>query len=191
MGSRVQPGKAQPERVNLQFVRCEESPVDIGDFVFAAGGRLDVPCYIYHLVGVEVQADYGIVALRLRRFLLYAEAVALFVEFCDAVALRVVDPVAEDRGFAFLLGASDRFLEQPGKTSSVEDVVSQDEADAVVSDEVSANGEGLCKAVRGGLLCVLEVHSVVRPVPEKPFEARQVERGGDDKDIPYPCLHQN
>ena len=56
---------------------------------------------------------------------------------------------------------------------------------------VGANGEGLCKAVRGGLLCVLEVHAVVRAVSEKPLEARQVERRGDDKDIPYPCLHQN
>ena len=98
VGAGVEPGEAAAKGLDLEFAVGEKGLVDAGDLQFAAGGGLDVLGDVHHLVGVEVEADDGVVALGLFRFLFDAQAVAVLVEFSDAVAFGVGDPVAEDGG---------------------------------------------------------------------------------------------
>ena len=81
----------------------------------------------YYLVGVEVEADYRIVAFGMLRFLFDREAVAILVEFGYAVAFRIVDPVAEDGCFILLLSCLDSILQDFGETCTVEYIVAEDE----------------------------------------------------------------
>ena len=147
-------------------------------------------CHIYHLIGIEVKSYYGIVALGLLRFLLYAEAVAVLVELGHAIAFGVADPVAEDCGFILLLGRADGLPEHSGETCSMEDIVAQYQAGTVVTDEVLADGEGLCQTGGRGLFGILEMYTIVGAVTKEPLETGQVERGGYDEYLTDTCQHQ-
>ncbi len=190
VGAGVEPGEAAAEGLDLEFAVGEEPLVDGRDLQFAAGRGLDALGDLHDLVGVEVDARDGVVALRLGRFLFDAHAVALAVEFGHAVALRVADPVAEDGGLALLLGRPDRFQQQGCEAHAVEDVVSQDQAGAIAADELLSDEEGLRQAVRAGLLGIRETDAVVGAVAQQAPEGRQVLRGADDQDVPDARQHQ-
>ncbi len=213
VGAGVEPGEAAAEGLDPEFAVGQEPLVDARDLQFAAGGGLDALSYLHDLVGVEVDARDGVVALRLGRLLLDAEAVAVFVKLGHAVALRVADPVAEDGGLGGVIlrlaegsgffaslrmtrnvpvtgGVCHRFAKQVGEAHTVEDVVAEDQAGAVVADEVLSDEEGLRQAVRRGLLGVGEADAVVRAVAQQPFKSGQVLRGADDQDVPDARQHQ-
>ena len=213
MGPGVEPGEAAAQDLDFQLAVLQEGLVHARNFEFAAGAGLDPLGDLDDLVGVEVEADDRIVALRVRGLLFDAQAVAPVVEFGDAVALGVGDPVAEDGGFGEgrffaalrMTGGAlrmtgrklrragsvfHRLLQQLDEAVAVDDVVAEDHADAVVADEVLADEEGLGEAVRGGLLGVREADAVVGAVPEQAPEAREVLRRADDQDVADPRQHQ-
>lgn len=123
--------KLSAEGLDFEFAIFEEALVDGGDLVFASCRRLDVGCYIDHLVRIEVEADYGIVALRTGWLLFDGEAVAFFVEFYHSIALGIIDPIAEDCGFLLLFGCADGFFEPLGEACALEDAVAKDKAGGV------------------------------------------------------------
>ena len=112
MRAGVEPCKAASECLHLQFAILQELLVDGGYLQLATGRGLHVLRHAHHLVGVEIEADDGIVRLGLLGLLLYREAVALAVELRHAVALGVVDPVAEDGCLLVLLGIDDGLAQQ-------------------------------------------------------------------------------
>ena len=190
VGAGVEPGEAAAEGLDLEFAVGEEPLVDGRDLQFAAGGGLDALGDLHDLVGVEVEARDGVVALWLGRLLFDAEAVAIFVKLGHTVALRVADPVAEDGGLAFFFGGAHRLQQEIGEAHAVENVVAKDQAGAVVSDELLPDEEGLREAVGAGLLGVGEADAVVGAVAQQAPEGRQVLRGADDKNIPDSRQHQ-
>ena len=190
VGAGVEPCEASRQDADLELAVAQEFLIDGGDLQFPPGGWLYVRGHVHDLVGVEVEADDGIVALGMLRLLLDGEAVALVIEFGHAVAFRVVDPVAEDGGLSVLLGIMDRIPEDSRESGSVEDVVAEDETGGVIADEFAADDEGLRQAVGGGLLGVFEAHAEVGAVAEEAAESGEVVGGGDDEDIPDSGLHE-
>ena len=190
VGAGVKPGKASAECLDFEFFVAQEPLVYCGYLQFATCGGLDGLGYVHHLVGVEVETDYGIVALGVLRLFFYAEAVALAVEFCHSVALGVADPIAEDGGLVVFFGCADGFAEEAGESVAVEDVVAKYEAGGVVPYEFLAYDEGLCESVRRGLLGILKVHTIIGAVSEESFEAGEVVWGGDDEYIPDTRQHE-
>ena len=73
----------------------------------------------------------------------------------------------------------------------MEDIVSQDHADAVIADEFLADDEGLREAVRRRLLGVCEADAVVRAVAQQAPEGREVCRSRDDQNVPDAGLHED
>ena len=189
MGAGVQPGKASAKDLDLEFAVFEEFLVHGGDFQFSPGAGPDVFGNIHYLVGVEVEAHHGVVALGLLGLFLNAEAIALFVKFGHAVTLGVRYPVTEDGGFLVFFGILHSLAEEAGEAAAVEDVVSQDQASAVVTNELLTNDEGLGKAIGAGLFGVLKVYAVVGAISQQALEAREVVRGADDKDVPDSRQH--
>ena len=190
VGAGVEPCKTARQDLHLEFAVVEEFLIDSGDLEFASGGGLDSCGYVNYLVGVEVEAYYGIVGLGVLGFFLDGEAVALLVEFCYAVAFGVIDPVAEHGGFAILFGGFDAAAEDLRETGAMEDVVAEHEAGGVVADEVAADDEGLGEAVGRGLFGIAEVDAVVAAVAEEALEAGQVVGRGDDEDVADAGEHQ-
>ena len=189
--ARVQPSKAASQRLHLQLPVLEEALVHRRDLQLTACRRFDGLCHVHHLVRVEVQSHHGIVALGLLRLLLDAQAVAVTVELSHAVAFGIAHPVAEYRGLPVLLGRADGFLQQSGQPAAVEDVVTQYEADRVVTDELLADDERLCQSVGRRLLGVLQPYSEVASVTQQAPERGQVCWGGDDQDVADSRQHQH
>ena len=191
MGAGVEPCEAAPERLHFQFTILEEALVHGRDLQFAAIRGLDCCGYIDHLVGVEVEAYDGIVRLRLRRFLLDAEAVAMGVEFSHTIALGVVHPIAEHGGFALMLGRVDGLAQQRSEARAVEDVVAQDQACCIVAYELAPDDEGLGQSVGRWLLGVAKIDAVVRTIAQQAAEGGQVVGRRDHEDVADASLHQH
>ena len=187
----IQPGETATEDLHLQLAVFQELLVHGGDLQLAAGGGLDGLGHVHHLVGVEVEAHHGVVALGHFGFLLDAETVTLLVEFRHTITLGVAHPVAEDGGFLVLLGILHGIAEQRGEAGTVEDVIAQHETGAVVTDELLSDDEGLGQSVGRGLLGVFKVHAVVGAVAQEAFEAGEVVGGGDDEDVADAREHQS
>lgn len=188
-GAGVQPRVAAAQGDDGQRPLLQVHLVECGDLQLAAGRRLNLMRLGGDVARVEVQAGDGVGALGALGLLLDGDGPPLAVELHDAEALGVVHVVAEDRGAA-RLGVLDGARQVAGQAVAVEDVVAQHQGARLSADEVLADGEGLCQAVRRGLLRVGEVHAVARAVPEQALEVGQVGRGGDDQDVPDARQHE-
>ena len=106
------------------------------------------------------------------RLLFDAKAVALCVKLSYAVALWVIDVIAEDSGLSFLINGLYALLQQLCEACSVEDVVAEYETSAVIADKLLADGESLCQAAGIRLLCILKLHSHVATVAKQTLKHR-------------------
>ena len=188
-GAGVQPRVAAAEGDHGQRPLLQVHLVERGDLQLAAGGGLDLVGLSGHVARVEVQSGDGVGALGLGGLLLDGDGPPLAVELHDAEALGVVHVVAEDRGAA-RLGVLDGARQVAGQAVAVEDVVAEHQGARLAGDELLADGEGLRKSVRRGLLGVGEVHAVARAVAEQALEVGEVGRGGDDQDVPDARQHE-
>src|SRR5579872_1947582 len=93
-GSRIQPGRSPVEYRDSELSPAQVFLVDIGDLIFAAGGWLQMFGNIHHGVVIEIQAGYGIIALRFVRFLFDRDGLVAGVEFDNAVPLRIADLIS-------------------------------------------------------------------------------------------------
>ena len=186
----VQPGEAAAEGLDQQSVVGQEGLVHGGDFQLAAGGGLDRRRDVHDAVRIEIQAGHGVVGLGNGRLFLDGDAFAGGVELRHAVAFRIADPVAENGGEP-ARSVGNRLLQLRFEPGTVEDIVSQHHAGRIVPDELSADDEGLRKAIRRGLLRIGKPNTVIGPVSEQPAEARQVIRRRDDEDIPDAGHHED
>ena len=117
------------------------------------------------------------------RFLLNRQAVACRIELRHAVTLGIVDPVAEDRGLAILLGRADGLAKKARETRAVEDIVPQNQTHGVIADEIRADQESLCKTVRGRLLGIRDTNPVVGAVAQQTTETTQILWRRDQEDV--------
>src|SRR5581483_4982256 len=124
-----------------------------------------------------VQASDRVARLRLVRFLLDAERAALGVELDHAIAAGIIDWIGEHGGAALAVQslAHDRH-----EVVAKEDVVAEDQRNAVAADELSADEE--CLRYAGGPLLhgVREAHAPLLAVAQELLEARRVLRRRDD-----------
>ena len=190
MGAGIEPCETSREGLDLQFTVLQEFLIDSGDLEFASCGGFDTVGYFHYLVGIEVEADYGIVAFRMFWLFLDGKAVAVPVEFGYAVAFRVIDPVAENCGFIFFFSSLNCVFEYFGESCSMEDIVTEDEAGGVIAYKVLADDEGLCEPVGRGLFGVGEVYSIIAAVTEEALESGEILRGGDYQYITYSGKHE-
>ena len=188
-GAGVQPRVSAAQRHHGQRPLLQVHLVERGDLELAAGRGPHFVRLGCHVARVEVQAGDGVGALGLGGLLLDGDGPALPVELHDAEALGVVHVVAEDRGAA-RLGVLDGARQVAGQAVAVEDVVAEHQRARLAGDELLADGECLCEAVRAGLLGVGEVHAVARAVPEQALEVGEVGRRGDDQDVPDARQHE-
>ncbi len=98
-----------------------------------------------------------------RRLLLDRERTAALIELDDPVALGIFDPVAKHR-CPGLLGY--RGGQVAAQALAEEDVVTENERDVVIADEVRPEDERLRYPLRACLLGVGEAHAELRAVAQ-------------------------
>ena len=91
----VKPSKAASEEFDFQAMLVQEGLIDGRDLQLSAGRWLDVACHFDYFVGIEVEANHGVVRLGMLGLFFNREYVALSVERRYAVPLGVVDVITE------------------------------------------------------------------------------------------------
>src|SRR5205085_10408918 len=173
----VEPGEAAAERLHLELRRFEVAAIEIGDLQLAARGRLEPRREVADPRVVEVQARHREVRARLLRLLFDADGAAALVELDDAVALRIVHAIGEDRRSA---GPRAGAAQRVGQSVSVEDVVAEDQAARRAGDELASDDERLRQSAWIRLRRVLEVDAPPRSVAQQPAKQRLVLGRADD-----------
>ena len=188
MGAGVQPAEAAAEQLHGEFALAQVVQVDIRNLEFAPGRRPDGRSHVHHLAVIKVEPGHGVARLGFSRLLLDADHPVVPVELDHAVALRVLDQVAEDDAAFLQLGAAP---DDGGEIVAEEDVVAKHQADRLAGEEVPADEEGLGQPLGFGLLGVLQVQAEMRPVTEQFGEPGQVLGRGDDQDVADTRQHEH
>ena len=186
----VEPSEATTEDLDFELAIFEKLLIDCCYFKFATGRWLDALSYLHDLIGIEVETDDGIVAFGFLRLFFYTQAVAVLVELGNAVTFRVRDAIAKDGGFMAFLGILDCVAQESCEAAAVEDVITEDQADAVIAYELLTYNKSLCKTIGAGLLSIFEPNAVVAAITEQALEAGEVVGCGDDKDVTYSRQHK-
>src|SRR5262249_43754376 len=142
-------------QLHLQRVAANVFVVHVRDFVLSASGRLQAGGNIDNITIVEVESRDRVVRLRVAGLFFDPEHVALFIELRDAVAARVAHIIPEDGSATRALR---RGLQQSSETSAVENIVTKNESDGLVANELAADHERLRESVWLSLLRVLKPH---------------------------------
>ena len=100
MGAGVQPGITPTHDFHLQLPQFQVAAVDVGDFQLASGRWLDVSRDVAHLLVVEIQTRYRVVALGSLGLFFDADGALLRIKRHDAVTLWVVDMVGTHSRYA-------------------------------------------------------------------------------------------
>ncbi len=188
VGTGVEPGEATAEALDVEVAAFEVGHVDVGYLQLAAWRGLDRLGDLDDVVVVEVQAGHRVAGLRLLRLLFDGQCLAALIEVDHAEALRVLDPVAEYGSAAWLGGGTLQLL---GEVLAVEDVVAENQAHRIVTDELFTDQERLGQAIRRGLLGIAEVDPELAAVAQQVLVLRQVLRGGNQQDVADASEHQH
>ncbi|MCY1497243.1 hypothetical protein D9M68_312030 [compost metagenome] len=84
-----------------------------------------------------------------------------------------------------------RFAQHGTESIAIENVVTQDQADTAIADELFANQERLGQSIRRWLLGVAEADTKLRTITQQLAEIGQVFRCGDNQDFAYSRQHQD
>jgi hypothetical protein len=102
--------------------------------------------------------------------------------------LRGIDHIAEHGRAAPAGGCPVKLL---GQAVSVEDIVAQDQRDAIRADEFPSDDEGIGEAARAILGGIGEGEAKLRAVAQEPPEQRQILRRRNNEDIANAGEHQH
>lgn len=143
-GAGVEPDVTVAQGHDLELAALEVLLVDGCDFEFATIARLNVLGDLHHVVVVEVEPDDCVVGFGGAGLLFDRDGAHVLIELHHPISLGIIHVVGEhdasvgvDAGFECLT-----------EVLAVEDVVSQDERDLVVTDEFLADDERLREAFR-------------------------------------------
>ena len=89
------------------------------------------------------------------RLLLDAQAIALLIKLCHAISLRIAYTITKYSSFVILLCIYYSQMQHLVQTSTIEDVISQNKASSIITDELLTDYECLCQTIRRSLLCIL------------------------------------
>lgn len=82
------------------------------------------------------------------RLLFDTQAIALLIKLCHAISLRIAYSITKYSSFVILLCIYYCLMQHLVQTSTIEDVISQNKASRVITDELLTDYEGLCQAIR-------------------------------------------
>ena len=188
MGAGIEPGIAARHLLDMELAPVEIGLVHARDLELAPRRWRHRRRDVEDLVVVEIQARHRPRALGLLRLLDDAQGAARLVEGDDAVGLRVLDMVGEDRRTG---GASAGRGQQLAHPRPEEQVVAEHQRDVVGTDEVAPDHEGLRQALGPRLDRVGEAQAELLAGAEQALVVVEVLRARDDQDLADAGQHQH
>ena len=113
------------------------------------------------------------------------------VKLCHTIALRILHPVTEHGGLSLLFGCAYSLGEQGTETIPLEDVVTQHQTYAILTNEVCTDGKGLSQTIGTGLLGIGKAYTYVTAITQQPLESRQIKGCTDNQNISDTRLHED
>src|SRR5262249_1021694 len=101
------------------------------------------------------------------RFLLYTQSPPLLIKLSHSVKLGLTDPITEDASPFFLPSC---LLQMFWQAMTVEYVIAKDQHTTLRADELSADNECLCQAIRSRLHFVAYLYAPLMSVLEQLLE---------------------
>src|SRR5690349_18937028 len=133
MRASVEPRNTSPERLHTQLAAVQIGAVDVRYLELAARGGSQAPGYRYATGVIEIQSGHRIARAGNGWLFLESYGPTVRIELHDTVALGVSHVIGKDRGPTLLAGRLAQLLRQ---TVSVEQVVTEDEADRLPGNEI-------------------------------------------------------
>lgn len=125
------------------------------------------------------------------RLLFYRDASAGSIELGYAIALGVVDAVAENVSLVTLLDTVSCLIELLFKARSMEDIVAEDEAYRIIAYEVGSDDESLRQTFGTWLNGIAHLYTEGMAVAQKAYEAGDIVGRGDEEDVADAGLHEH
>ncbi len=188
VGAGIEPRRASSEPLDVQSTLSEIHPIEIRDFQFAARRRLQGFGQGACASVVEVNSGNGVIGRRPGRLFEQVRDFAVGIEFNDAVALGILDVIAEHRRAC---GARGSRLQELGEIRPVEDIVAEDQRRGRSVEELFGDDQRLRNAVGLRLHRVLEAHAPLLAAAEKIAERGLIPGRGDDQEFADPRRHQS
>ena len=95
------------------------------------------------------------------RLFLNGKAIAVFVEFSNAISFRVIHPVPKNSCFLIFFSILYSLFEHSRKASSMEYIVPKDKTNRVITNKLFAYDEGQCKTIGRRLFGIRETDTIV------------------------------
>src|SRR5438552_9142539 len=105
---------------------------------------------------------------------------AIAVEFQDAIAIRIIDPMAEHGGARVAIGSA---LYELAEAGAVKDIVAEDKRAVLPVDKLLADDEGLGDTVGLRLHPISDVDAPLTALAKERLETRHFRFGCDDEDV--------
>ncbi len=172
----------------MRVFALEVRAIHVGNFQFATLRRLDALGNLDNIVIVEIQAGYRVVGLRLQRLLFDTQRAASRIKLDNAETFRIGDVIAKNRR-TLLLGA--RRTQIVREVLTVEDVITQNQAARILTDELFADDERLRQTIWARLFGVAEFDPINATVAQQLAETRQIFRGGNNQNFAHASEHQH
>ena len=77
------------------------------------------------------------------RLLFDTETIALLIELCNTITLRITYTITEDGSLAVLLSINNCLMQHLAKTSTMEDVIAQHKASRIITNKFLSDNESL------------------------------------------------
>ena len=183
----IEPCKASAQRLHHQRPSAQIFVVDRSDFDLTSCRRLYVAGNFHNVVIIKIQSGNCVVALGMLRFFLDGKRFAVFIEFHHAIFSGIADKIAENRRTLFPLRC---LTQHSGKALSIENIVAQNEGNAVVSDEIRADQKCVCQSAGRLLNRIGHRKSQLLACTEQFFKSRQIPGRGNNQNLPDARQHQ-
>ncbi len=138
MRAGIEPGYSSAQFLHSQQSFFEICFIDIGNFQFSPAGRLEATGDFGNPAVINIEPGHGIIRFGLFRLFFNRDHPAGLIKFYHAISLRVADIVSKDQCPALKLpGVPKKVIH------TIEDIITQNQDDMVVSDELFSNDKGL------------------------------------------------
>ncbi len=160
--------------------------IDVGDLELAARRARQRRGDIANIGVIEIESGHRPVRARLTGFLDDRHRLVAGIELDHTVGRRIADPIGVDHGALAPCAA----LGDRRQRIAVEQIVAQDQPDAIAADEVATDDEDLGDAARLGLHGVADREPPLPAIAEQPAIRVLVLRIDDQQDLAAARQHQ-
>ena len=188
MGTGIQPAEPSTEQLHREFTLAQIMQIHIGYFQLTPGRWSYGLSHRHHILVIKIETGHRIAGFWITWFFLNTNHLVLAIKLHNAITLRVTNQVAKNNAAILQFTATPHDL---AKIMAKKDVISQHQANRVVSNKLFPNNKCLGQSFWPWLFRIPERKSQFRSITQKLLKAGEIVRGGNDENFPDAGKHQD